>query len=343
VSTASLSGTVGPAEWFLSPVQVTLNASDSGSGVAAIYDRIDGGNWQPYTAPVTMGVDGVHAVEYFATDAASNYETIHSVTFKVDTVGPVSSAVLSGTFGSGNWFRSPVQVTVSASDVGSGVSAIHVRSDGDTWSTYTGPLSIPTDGAHTVDSYATDLVGHNGPIHSTDFGIDTIAPSTSLQPDKLPDAHGWYANPLRLTLSAADAMSGVRSISVRIDSGTWVTYTSPILLAGTGTHQLEYFATDLAGNAEAVQTRSFTLLGPWFPPIRSAKGGPTESGLTVPEAVQVSLSIPPASAVGFVVVIAGLFLLNREKMEWLQRMRSRSTGRCPARSRLSWLAPFRWF
>ncbi|TLZ53785.1 MAG: hypothetical protein E6K15_09885 [Methanobacteriota archaeon] len=343
VSTASLSGTVGPAEWFLSPVQVTLNASDSGSGVAAIYDRIDGGSWQPYTASMTVGVDGVHTVEYFATDAASNYETIHSVTFKVDTVGPVSSAVLSGTLGSGNWFRSPVQVTVSASDVGSGVSAIHVRSDGDTWSTYTGPLSIPTDGAHTVDSYATDLVGHDGPIHSTDFGIDTIAPSTSLQPDKLPDAHGWYANPLRLTLSSADATSGVRSISVRIDSGTWVTYTSPILLAGTGTHQLEYFATDLAGNAEAVQTRSFTLLGPWFPPIRSAKGGPTESGLTVPEAVQVSLSIPPASAVGFVVVIVGLFLLNREKMEWLQRMRSRSTGRCPARSRLSWLAPFRWF
>src|SRR2546426_899379 len=260
-----------------------------------------------------------------------------------DMIAPVSTASLSGTVGPAEWFLSPVQVTVNASDVGSGVSAIHVRSDGDTWSTYTGPLSIPTDGAHTVDSYGTDFVGHDGPIHSTDFGIDTIAPSTSLQPDKLPDAHGWYANPLRLTLSSADATSGVRSISVRIDSGTWVTYTSPILLAGTGTHQLEYFATDLAGNAEAVQTRSFTLLGPWFPPIRSAKGGPTESGLTVPEAVQVSLSIPPASAVGFVVVIVGLFLLNREKMEWLQRMRSRSTGRCPARSRLSWLAPFRWF
>jgi len=343
VSTASLSGTAGPADWFLSPVQVTLNASDSGSGVAAIYDRIDGGNWQPYTSPVTVGVDGVHAVEYFATDASSNYETIHTATFKVDTVGPASSAVLSGTSGSGNWFRSPVQVPVSASDAGSGVSAIHVRSDGGPWGTYTGPLSIPTDGVHTVDSYGTDFVGHDGPIHSTAFGIDTIAPSTSLQPDKLPDARGWYASPLGVTLSAADATSGVQSISVRIDSGTWVTYTTPIFLAGRGTHQLEYFATDLAGNVEAVQTRSFTLLGPWFPPIRSAKGGPPEPGLTLPEQVQVSLSIPPLSAVGFIVVIAGLFLLNREKMEWLQRTRSPSTGRSPARSRLSWLAPFRLF
>src|SRR5207302_4754823 len=112
------------------------------------------------------------------------------ITFNVDAVGPVTSAVVSGTPGSGNWFHSPVQVTVSGSDAGSGVSAIHVRSDGGAWSTYAGPFSIPTDGAHTVDTYGTDVVGHDGAIHSTAFGIDTIAPSTSLRPDKLPDARG---------------------------------------------------------------------------------------------------------------------------------------------------------
>src|SRR5207247_3316160 len=152
VSTASLSGIAGPAQWFVSPVQVTLNASDSGSGAAAIYDRIDDGIWQPYTAPVTVDLDGVHTVEYFATDAASNYETIHSATFKVDTAGPVSSAVLSGTTGSGNWFRSPVQVTVSESDAaGSGVSEIHLRSAGGAWRTYTWQVLMPLDGRHTLD------------------------------------------------------------------------------------------------------------------------------------------------------------------------------------------------
>src|SRR5439155_3815319 len=313
------------------------------SGVAAIYDRLDGGSWQPYTAPMTVGVDGVHTLEYFATDEASNYETIHVTTFKVDTAGPVSSAILSGTPGSGTWFRSPVQVTVSGSDAGSGVSAIRVRSDGGAWSTYTGPLSIPTDGAHTVESYGTDFVGHDGAIHSTAFGIDTVAPTTSLMRDKLPDALGRYASPLRVTLNGADATSGVRFISVRIDSGTWVAYTSPILLAGTGTHQLDYFATDVAGNAEAVQTRSFTLIGAWLRPTHANRGIPTEQGPTLVEPFQVSLSIPPASAVGFIVVIAGLLLLNREKMEWLQRMRSPWTGRSPSKSRLSWLAPFRLF
>ncbi len=343
VSTVSLSGTAGPAQWFVSPVQVTLSASDSGSGVAAIYDRFDGGSWQPYTAPVTVGIDGVHTVEYFATDAASNYETIHSATFKVDTVGPVTSAVLSGTPGSGTWFRSPVQVTVNGSDVGSGVSTIQVRSDGGAWSTYTSPFSIPTDGVHTVDSYGTDVAGHDGAIHSTAFGIDTIAPTTSLKPDKLPDALGRYASPLRVTLNADDATSGVRSISVRIDSGAWVAYSSPILLAGTGTHQLEYFATDVAGNAETVQARSFTLIGAWLPPTHANKGMPTEQRPALVERFQVSPSIPPASAVGFIVLIAGLLLLNRERMEWLRRIRGRWTSQGTARSRLSWLAPFRPF
>ena len=164
-----------------------------------------------------------------------------------------------------------------------------------------------------------------------------------MTPDKLPDALGRYASPLRVALSASDATSGVRFISVRIDSGTWMAYTSPILLAWTGTHQLEYFATDVAGNAEAVQTRSFTLIVARLPPIHATRGISTEPRPTLVEPLQISVAIPPASAVGFIVLIAGLFLLNREKMEWLQRMRSPWTGRSPSKSRLSWLAPFRWF
>src|SRR5207302_6182972 len=154
------------------------------------------------------------------------------------------------------------------------------------------------------------------------------------------DALGRYASPLRVALNAADATSGVRFISVRIDSGTWMAYASPILLA-TGTHQLEYFATDVAGNAEAVQTRSFTLIGDRLPPIHATRGISTEPRPILLEPLQISVSIPPASAVGFIVVIAGLFLLNREKMEGLQRTRSRWTGRSPGKSRLSSLALFR--
>src|SRR5437879_13449782 len=94
VSTASLSGIAGPAQWFVSPVQVTLNVSDSGSGVAAIYDRMDGGSWQLYTAPVTVVVEDVHTDEYFAADEASNYETIDATTYNLGTAGTVHSADL---------------------------------------------------------------------------------------------------------------------------------------------------------------------------------------------------------------------------------------------------------
>lgn len=343
VSTASLGGTAGPAEWFLSPVRVTLNASDSGSGVAAIYVRADGGSWQTYTAPLMLSSDGTHTVEYFATDAASNYEAIHSVTFKIDTVGPVSSAVVSGTPGWGNWFLSPVQVTVSASDAGSGVTAIHARTDGGPWRIVTSPLSIPTDGVHAVDSYATDFVGHDGSVHRTAFGIDTVAPVTSWMADGIPDVNGRYSSPLHVTLSAADATSGVRSIVYRADSGAWLAYAGPILLEGGGTHVLEYSARDVAGNLEAIQSRSFVLLGPWLPPLRGTRGVPSAPILDLTEPFEASPSIPPASAFGFVIVIAGILMLNREKMEWLERMRSRWTGRGQARLWPSWTTLFRLF
>jgi len=61
------------------------------------------------------------------------------------------------------------------------------------------------------------------------------------------------------------------------------------------------------------------------------------------EPFEASPSIPPASAFGFVIVIAGILILNREKMEWLERMRSRWTGRGQARLWPSWMSRFRLF
>src|SRR5947208_16290232 len=118
-------------------------------------------------------------------------------------------------------------------------------------------------------------------------------------------------------------------------------YASPIPLAWTGTHQPWYFATDVAGNPEAVQIRSFTLMGARLPPIHATRGISSEPRPILLEPLQISISIPPASAVGFIVVIAGLFLLNGEKIEWVRRTRSGRTGRRPESSRRTWPAPFR--
>src|SRR5256885_3212880 len=174
VSTAAASGTTGNNGWYVSLATLVLNASDLTSGVARISYRVDGVAWQTYSVPFVLG-DGVHLVEYNATDNAGLTETTKSLTVKVDTVAPVTTASLSGTSGSNGWFISAVTVYLNASDATSGVGYITYRIDGGTWSTYAGPFVL-AGGRHTVDFQATDLTGNVESRVTRTILVDTTRP-----------------------------------------------------------------------------------------------------------------------------------------------------------------------
>jgi hypothetical protein len=76
----------GQDGWYLTPVTVTLTATDgvNGSGVDKTEYRVDGGVYQPYSAPFSIGSDGPHTVGFRSTDRAGNVEAEKTVTFKVD-------------------------------------------------------------------------------------------------------------------------------------------------------------------------------------------------------------------------------------------------------------------
>jgi hypothetical protein len=70
-----------PLGTYGQPVKVELNGSDSGSGVAGIAYRLDGGEWTEYTEPFTVSALGLHRVEYASIDAAGNPEAVQQVAF----------------------------------------------------------------------------------------------------------------------------------------------------------------------------------------------------------------------------------------------------------------------
>ncbi|MCK5261363.1 MAG: hypothetical protein KAJ44_04210 [Thermoplasmatales archaeon] len=78
----------GDNGWYVSDVEVTLNATDDISGVNVTYWRIDGGASQIYTEPINVTTDGEHWVQYRSIDYAGNVEDWKSVEFKIDQTKP---------------------------------------------------------------------------------------------------------------------------------------------------------------------------------------------------------------------------------------------------------------
>jgi hypothetical protein len=95
ITTATVTGTMGQANWYISTVTVTLTAVDPAgpgkyiSGVKNIYYKVDtAADWTIYTTPIAVDTDGPHTVYYYADDNAGNVEEQQSVTFKIDKTAP---------------------------------------------------------------------------------------------------------------------------------------------------------------------------------------------------------------------------------------------------------------
>ncbi len=61
---------------------VTLNATDTTSGVYKTHFRVDGGPWQNYTGPIEVSGDAKHTVEFYSVDVAGNTEEMKALDVK---------------------------------------------------------------------------------------------------------------------------------------------------------------------------------------------------------------------------------------------------------------------
>src|SRR5439155_120882 len=264
-STISLFGTAGANGWYLSNVTGYLSASDATSGVANLSYQVDGGSWSSYNGPFVLG-EGLHTVDYFASDHAGLVETMHSATVAIDRSPPSTTATITGTAGANGWYVSNVIVGLSANDSGSGVAATYVQVDGGNWAIYAGPFTL-TEGNHVLHYCAADVAGLMEATHSLSVSVDVTPPATASSLAGTAGANGWYTANVTVSLTATDVTSEVATIEYRIDGGPWVTYDRPVTL-GEGRHVLGFRATDLAGNREI--DRSVSVLVDTTTPVSSA-------------------------------------------------------------------------
>lgn len=180
-TTASLDGSLGQNDWYISDAKLALNSLDGedGSGVLKTEYSLDGGVlWQEYLSPVIFSNDGRYTVQYRSIDKAGNIENTNEVVFKVDRTNP--EANMFSPINETEYLRSDNIVPVfDVTDGLSGVAtdSIMISFDGELVNTSPINLFDYTLGPHSLVVSASDLAG-NSVSTTANFLITTNIDST---------------------------------------------------------------------------------------------------------------------------------------------------------------------
>lgn len=258
-------GTVGENSWYTSDVGLSIDSADATSPVATEWHGQILGQWfggapQDTWTDSSEGTDGWYGR---AVDAASN-EFISGVTpVKVDKTNPMGSVTTVGTLGNNGWYVSNVDATVAMVDTVSGSALIGTKLDAGAWTTVAAAskaLQVSGDGIHSLSYYGKDFAGRTNASqaapHIASIKIDRSGPVSTHSFAGTLGANGWYTSSVVVNLAASDATSGHGQLWSSVDGGSWQSTTASSLavsLATAGTHTVNYYAVDLAGNADGSQ------------------------------------------------------------------------------------------
>jgi FtsP/CotA-like multicopper oxidase with cupredoxin domain/uncharacterized protein YfaP (DUF2135 family) len=204
-----------------------------------------------FTAPITL-TPGTNTITVTVTDTTGRQNSMH-YSINVDTTLPVVNMITPAT---GTVNTATIPVSCSATDpVGirdvtvNGTTALAASNN-----IYNANIGL-TAGANPITVIATDMAGNQTTFVRT-VNLVTNAPVTTVQPPA-----GTYTGPLSVTLTT----TGGAEIHFTTDGSTPTlqspVYAAPIILnaAATTTFTLKFFASDLAGNTESVQSAAYTI------------------------------------------------------------------------------------
>jgi peptidoglycan/xylan/chitin deacetylase (PgdA/CDA1 family)/N-acetyl-beta-hexosaminidase len=259
INTASFGGSTPTAAALESYVQhAQAEASPNPGWVIFFFHRICDNCGGDTPAPSISPTELNALLDWLPTSGVT-VKTVAQV-IKNDTQAPTSSIACGGTTCSSGWYTAPVSVSLSAADTGpSGVAMIRYTTDGSEPTAasplYTGPFTVSA--TTTVKFRAWDNANNVEATKSSAIQVDTTPPASSIACGGGACSSGWYGGPVSVSLSAADAGSGVASIRYTTDgsdpTAASPVYTAPFTVSATTT--VKYRAFDNAGNAEATNSQ----------------------------------------------------------------------------------------
>jgi hypothetical protein len=114
---------------------------------------------------------------------------------------------------------------------------------------------FPVSSTTTFRWLATDMKG-NTSTGSARFAIDSTAPTTTATVDRSP---GFATVTLTGNDNVAGGGSGIAETRYRTDGGSWQVYSGPFGVVGAGSHTVDYYSVDEAGNTETTKSVAFVV------------------------------------------------------------------------------------
>jgi peptidoglycan/xylan/chitin deacetylase (PgdA/CDA1 family) len=201
--------------------------------------------------------------------AGTAFGTMGATAIGADTVAPSTAIFCNGSPCQSSTYTSTVPVTLAATDSGSGVASTHYTTDGSTPTlsspAYTGQFPVAT--TTTVQYASWDFAGNQEAVKSQTVTVqqppDTTPPTTTISCNSSACSNTGYTAPVTVTLNAADNQGGwgVANTYYTTDGSTPTTsstvYIGPFTVKQTTT--VKFFSTDLAGNAEQVNSQAINF------------------------------------------------------------------------------------
>ncbi|MEI6795918.1 MAG: Ig-like domain repeat protein, partial [Methanomassiliicoccales archaeon] len=214
-------------------------------------------------SPIDMtlsGTDGLYQFYTVAVDKAGNMEatSVHAdSSITLDREAPTISLLLNDAVPKA-WYNA-ISVALSATDPVSGVNRLIYSIEGGSWQEFTTNISLSMPGRYPVQYRSQDGAGNWGPSFAISFSIENVTPLTTSAISGEQNSDGWCNGNATLTLSATDFDSGVGVTMFRMDDGAWQTYAGRIPMAADGSHVIEFYSIDAAGNRESTRSASFKV------------------------------------------------------------------------------------
>jgi len=245
--TAPTSTDDAPVGWVSGPVFVTLTPVDPISGVNAVLYSTDGSEPNvPYTGPIVVASQGVPGIKSATRHIQGNVDTHQTTTVSIDDVAPVTTDNAPT-----GWAKGPIDVVLTVVEETSGLSTTEFVLDG-IHQTYSSPITISTEGSHTLTYASVDNKGNAEATKTVTFKLDNVSPVTTSS------ALASYFGTATITLSATDALSGVTNTEYRLDDGPWIVAAS-LTTTASGPHVLQFRSSDLVGNTEQTRIANFDV------------------------------------------------------------------------------------